>query len=183
LIIFRLSRQITTPLQQLKKGINCFYDRQSPFLWHEQEIEEINTLGTAFSHMTTELNRSISELHDKNAQLEESERAKESGRLFLDSIINSMPSTIIGIDPDMRVSQWNNRAEQVTDRSQAEVKGNLIFDVFPDLSQHAVEFEQSLRENRTRTLPHSWVDADGEIRCAEIIVFPLITSGNEGGVM
>ena len=183
LIIFRLSSQITTPLLQLKKGINSFYDRQSPFQWHEQEIEEINTLGTAFSRMTTELNRSISELQEKNAQLEISERDKESGRLFLDSIINSMPSIIIGVDPEMKVSQWNNRAEQVTGRLRAVAKGSLVFAVFPDLSQHAAELEQCLKENQTGVLAHSWVDVDGGIRYAEITIYPLITSGNQGGVI
>ena len=183
LIIFRLSRQITTPLQLLEKGINQFYNKQTPFLWHKQEVDEINMLGKSFSRMTTELNRSMGELHDKNADLETSEREKEAGRLFLDSIINSMPSIIIGVDPLMNVTQWNNRAEQITSRSQADAKGNSVFEMFPDLSQYADDLKKSLDNNQTLTLPHSWTDREGGIHYSEIIVYPLVTPGHEGAVL
>ena len=183
IIIYRLSAQITKPLLLLEKGIDHFYNEQTPFIWREQEVEEINILGKAFSRMTTELNRSMAELHEKNVELEASERDKESGRLFLDSIINSMPSTIIGVDPNMNVTQWNNRAEQITSISKYEAKGKLLFDVLPMLSQHDKELKQGIEENQILMIPHDNTDEGGDVHYSEIIVYPLITPGNEGAVI
>lgn len=183
IIIYRLSAQITKPMLLLEEGIDHFYNEKTPFVWHEQEVEEINILGKAFSRMTTELNRSMGELNEKNLELEVSERDKEAGRLFLDSIINSMPSTIIGIDPNMNVTQWNNRAEQVTTISKLDAKGKSIFDVFPVLNQHDKELKQSIKENQILTIPHDNTNEDGGVQHSEIIVYPLITPGNEGAVI
>ena len=183
LIILKLSNQITKPLQLLEEGINHFYDEQTPVVWHKQDVDEINILGNAFSRMTTELNRSMTEFHEKNIELKRSERDKEAGRLFLDSIINSMPSIIIGVTPNMHVTQWNNRAEQITGRSQSDVKGNSLFDMFPDLNQHSDNLKRALDEDQILTLPHTHSDEDGNVHYSEIIVYPLISPENDGAVI
>lgn len=182
-ITLRVSRQITKPLQLLEKGIDQFYETHKPFTWQKQKIDEINMLGDGFSRMTIELNRAMSELQEKNDALLTSDRDKEASRLFLDSIINSMPSIMIGVDPGMNVTQWNNSAEQMSQIAQADAKGRSISEVFPNLSKHDDELKRAHKENEIVTIPDSWLDKDQNVQYVEIIVYPLITPEDEGAVI
>ena len=47
-------------------------------------------------------------------------------RLYLKNIFDSMPSILIGVDPDGKVTQWNMEAEKVTKLSEKDAYGNSI---------------------------------------------------------
>lgn len=76
-IIYRLSGVISTPLHTLKNGVNQFYAHRDKYQWQHHAIEEIDVLGEAFARMSSELNRSLAVLEEKNRELSISDRERE----------------------------------------------------------------------------------------------------------
>jgi len=183
LIIFRLSRHLTTPLQDLGQGISSFYAQQTPIQWQQRELQEIDILGHAFSRMTQELTSSMKNLQEKNAELAASYQENEKGKALLDSILDSMPSIIIGVDPQMRITQWNNLAQRITGLESDKVAGKSLFSAYPELVQHKEALQNSLANNDVAILHHKHIDEEKKQHYSEITVFPLVTAGNEGAVI
>lgn len=183
LIILRLSSQLTTPLQQLRQGISSFYDVQRPITWEQKGVDEIDVLGDSFSRMTRELTSNVHHLQETNSKLAASHRENEKGKALLDSILDSMPSIIIGVDPQMKITQWNNRARVMTGIASSEAVGKSLFVTYPQLLRHRQALLESLDLNSTTTLQHTYIDAEKKQHYIEITLFPLVTAGNEGGVI
>lgn len=183
LIIFRLSNQLTTPLKQLRQGISSFYDARLPITWERQGVEEIDILGDSFSRMTRELTSNVQHLQETNSKLAASHRENEKGKALLDSILDSMPSIIIGVDPQMKITQWNNQASTMTGLAASDAVGKSLFSAYPQLLRHQQTLLDSLTQKTTTTLQHTYINAKKKQHYIEITLFPLVTGGNEGGVI
>ncbi len=183
LLIARLSREITRPLLALEQGIQNFYDQETPFSWQHHSVHEIDVLGTAFARMTGQLNRSIDDLQTRNLQLAESEKKAKESKVLLDSIINSMPSVIIGVDPELRVTQWNTKAQSLTRLTQEAAQGGSLVEVFPALAPHLAVITASLTTNRITGIPYWQDDAEGRRHYSEMTVYPLVSRGLQGAVL
>ena len=68
-------------------------------------------------------------------------------RNYLANIIDSMPSVVVGVDADGRVTQWNKTAERTTGLAASAAQGKILSDVFP---QMASEMEKITENIRTR---------------------------------
>ena len=184
LIIFRLSRNITRPLDYLAEAVSSFFNTKSPALWTRQNIHEIDVLGNAFARMTGELTESLQKLQDKVLELAISEKEKEENRGLLDSIINSMPSIIIGIDPQMHVIKWNKKAMEESGRHPEEVQGAMLTEVFPELSPHLAIISASMGTSTvSSTTFEEPSESGGRSRVAEMTVYPLNSEENKGAVI
>lgn len=182
-IIVRVSRSIAAPLSRMGLGINRFYTNKDTFRWQESRISEIDVLGNAFARLTRELNHSVHDLEEKNRELAESEEGKEVARRFLDSIINSMPSLIIGVDPSFVVTEWNHQAERVTGFPRGEARGSLLFDMCDWLEPHREVLAGALTANEVKVLPLTRGKEQGAAIYLELTVYPLVAPGNEGAVL
>lgn len=60
-----------------------------------------------------ELEKVIVNFVDITARKQAEEKLKQA-RNYIANIINSMPSVLVGVDPDGTVTQWNTEAERVT---------------------------------------------------------------------
>lgn len=182
-IIYRVSETISRPLRMLEDGIKNFYTTKTPFKWQKNRVREIDVLGNAFARMTDELNLSLLDLEEKNRELASSEHEIEKNRMFLDSIIDSMPSVIIGVDPQLAVNQWNSKAERATGLSRKEVQGRILYDVYEGLEPHGEAISQSLQDRQVITLPLSKEEEERGAKYSEITVYPLVTTGSGGAVI
>jgi len=92
---------------------------------------------------------------------------------FLNSIINSMPSSLIAIDQTLTITQWNHEATSISGTSSSDAVGSKIQDAFPLLARHTQWIENVWQQNQTRTL-HNIEQLIGEqIRHFDIVVYPL----------
>ena len=66
-------------------------------------------------------------------------------RKYLSSIINSMPSILIGVDEGNQVTHWNNKAEKATGIPSREAQGQYLSQVFPRMTQNRGKGEHSIR--------------------------------------
>jgi PAS domain S-box-containing protein len=105
-------------------------------------------------------------------------------QLYLQSIINAMPSVLIGIDIAGRVTQWNNEATKVTGFEPEEAYGKpleevcpMLIDKMPKISQ-AVGYQNIQKYESVYCLPQ-----DGIGRYTDIIIYPLALESYIGAVV
>ncbi|MBI9075645.1 MAG: transporter substrate-binding domain-containing protein [Desulfatibacillum sp.] len=103
-------------------------------------------------------------------------------RRLLTDIINSMPSVLVGIDAQGRITHWNRGAEQFTGIDEASV---LSMELEQALS-HIVSLCEKVRESQEKGEPLREVNVPvkvlGEQRFVDITIYPL-TSEDQGGAV
>ena len=129
-------------------------------------------------------------LRDSNEQLQQEnlERnmaAEELRRLrnFLRDIVNSMPSILVGVDPNGRVIQWNREAERTTGYTEREALGRKIRDVFPMLAKEMDNVLLTILDCRPLRKERVPLESDGDTRFSDVTIYPLITDGSDGAVI
>ena len=89
--------------------------------------DEIGRLYDAFNDMMDQiLNRDL-ERDRVEAQL-------KSARFFLSSVIDSMPSLLITVEKNGRISQWNKAAADIMGITEEETLGKELWKLFPSFS-------------------------------------------------
>ena len=138
-----------------------------------QTVEELNEANITLLYTRDTLETRVGE---RTAELEETHD-------YIDSIINSMPSVIIGVDSDGIITQWNRKAESVYKKFSNDVLGlpfNVVLPEFVkdfDIVKSAVDsrMEQQLHRRVRQENYRSYYD--------DITVFPLISDDVNGVVI
>ena len=98
-------------------------------------------------------------------------------RNYLSNIIDSMPSTIVGVNVDGTVTQWNNNAEQTTGVMAANAIGKPLPEVFPRLSDEMSRVQEAIHTRQT-LFSHKQRRPEGKETCYEdVTIYPLIANG------
>ena len=104
-------------------------------------------------------------------------------RNYLNNIVNSMPSALMGVDTEQRITHWNREAEKTTGISAEKAQGQLLAKVFPQLSDRMDEIRRTIQErkfHKTEKIVHR---TGSRIGYSDIMIYPLITNGVEGAVI
>jgi len=110
---------------------------------------------------------------------------KEMARLqhYLASIIDSMPSVLVGVDRWGRVTQWNRQAEKATGATSHDARHQNLEHVYPLLRPLGGLVKQAIRERSVRQAEKISYPAGGQIRFADIMIYPLDIEAMEGAVI
>lgn len=103
-------------------------------------------------------------------------------RAYLKNIIDSMPSVLVGVDKEGRITEWNQSAVQTTGLSSEAAIGEFFSVVFPELEtleniQEAIDSHVPIRTERLIT------EKNGEAHYADVMVYPLREGGAAGAVI
>jgi|GEM_PF-502208 len=180
-IIF--NKSLTKPLLHILKGIHLFYKDKIPFKMKLKSVDEIMELGNAFDELTHKLSQSMDELHQKINELDISRDEKKNALHFLDNIINSMPSLLIGVNTDKRIIMWNNKAEDHTDVKSDEAVTQKLIKLFPRFEDIIYLIEESIHDQEVKTIHGLNYIHDGTVHYEEVTIYPLVTSGTQGAVL
>ena len=131
--------------------------------------DEIGFLADSFNRMVVSIKKSRDELNET--------------RLYLKNIIDSMPSVLIGVDPDGRVTHWNLEAEKLTNVSEERAQGSYISDLIPQFSRHMDELRRTISEKSPQKIEKVPYLVNGENRISDVMVYPLIANGVMGAVI
>ena len=85
---------------------------------------------------------------DRTASLRQSES-------YLNDILRSMPMMLIGLDRDAVVTQWNQRAEELTGLQAKDVIGTKLWQAYPLITVTPNQIEDVLASGRGRTIRQS----------------------------
>jgi PAS domain S-box-containing protein len=106
-------------------------------------------------------------------------------RFYLKNIIDSMPSILVGVDMQGRVTEWNLSAEQATGVPTGQAIGQSFGALFPEIESQLSNLQESMRrQSQISTERLSLItDRNGETRYADVMVYPLMTNGAVGAVI
>jgi PAS domain S-box-containing protein len=164
-----MKRLVTHPLDRLISGIRTIGagDYQSA-LPMEARVD-INAIISEINIMAREIDRRETDLI--------------ALRETLKNIVDSMPSILVAVDPEGRVTQWNREAENRSGTPAGRAMGRPIKEVFPFPADTLQWLDQAVRAQRLRKESKVVSHIKGEIRYSDITVYPLETDRTGGAVI
>lgn len=144
---------------------------------HRDHLEEVVAVRTKhLQESNEELQREIADrvkVEGEAAQL----------RRLLTSITDSMPSVLVAVDRQAHITQWNRKAEEATGLSAKQVQGKQVIDVFPQVQDQTERVRKAISSGEPQVALKVPSQQDGDIRYADITVYPLVGQGIEGAVI
>lgn len=129
-------------------------------------------------------------LHDSNTQLsveilrhENTEILLRQTQNFLHSILNSMPSTLIGLSVESRVTHWNSSAEHLTNIGAAKALGGDLLTLIPEMARYNSHLQEALASGTPYWAENQRVGEDSLARYYDITIYPLQNSDSRGAVI
>jgi len=171
-----LSKKIT----RMIKGISRFQKGEMKYRLDIQSSDEIGALGHAFNSLADSTETAISDLEKSKLNIEDS---NVSLRSMLSNIINSMPSIIIGVDTQARVTLWNTEARTLTGKRFEMVENQLVFDVFPLLKKKRSIVFQALEKGEIKKEQRIEIPLNNEQLFFDATVYPLVSKTIDGAVI
>ena len=104
-------------------------------------------------------------------------------RLDLKSIIDSMPSVLVGVDRDCAITAWNREAEKATGVPARDALGHSFREFFPELEQRLAEVREAVHDDRLVDTRRLTVEDEEGHRHLEVMVYPLLARGTQGAVI
>jgi len=114
---------------------------------------------------------------------EKTETEMRKMRSLLSNIVNSMPSMLIGVDPQGKVTQWNHEVEKKSGITADNACGRQLEEVFPQMARKMKQVDQAIRTKSALKNEKIPIQQNGNRWLADITVYPLISNGIEGAVI
>jgi PAS domain S-box-containing protein len=102
---------------------------------------------------------------------------------YLASIIDSMPSVLVGVDRWGRITQWNREAEKATGITSSDARHSNLAQVYPLLEPFNDMVQQAIRERSLRQAEKVAFPVGDQIHYADIMIYPLDVETMEGAVI
>jgi PAS domain S-box-containing protein len=124
---------------------------------------------------------SLGTLHDLSERRRaEAERSRIRGQL--QGIIDSMPSAVVGVDPDGAVTEWNVQAELMTGTKAKDALGRPLPELIPWLGAQMDSVRAALASGELRK-ERLVQPGRGAPRYLELVVYPLAREHAGGAVI
>jgi PAS domain S-box-containing protein len=104
-------------------------------------------------------------------------------RNYLVNIIDSMPSVLVGVDAEGRVTQWNRQACETTGMEAGVALGQPLEAVYPLLSNKLATVREIIHSGKVHVEQKVPRHESGEILYEDLTIYPLVTNGVEGAVI
>ncbi len=111
------------------------------------------------------------------------ERELRKLRNFLSNIVNSMPSVLVGVNREGRITQWNLEAENQTGITADEAMGRALGDALPGMVDQMENVLRSIERREIMREEKVPGQVDGEMRYSDVTIYPLAANGVEGAVI
>ena len=148
-----------------------------------RSIADGNYQQTIPSETWADINLLVDEINRMAREIDSRETDLKRLRGMLKNIIDSMPSVLVGVDPDGQVIQWNREAEVTTGIHAETAMGHHLTQVFPELAETMTMVEQTIREKHPHKESKVLRQVGGQARFFDITVYPLLTRPSGGAVI
>ncbi|MCD4674815.1 MAG: PAS domain S-box protein, partial [Desulfobacula sp.] len=102
---------------------------------------------------------------------------------YIDDIINSMPSVLVGVDKECRVTQCNMQAEKKTNIKTKNAKGKKLIDIFPHMATQTDRIRKAIKTCEIQFDPKQSLQRDGETIYEDVTIYPLVAGSVKGAVI
>jgi PAS domain S-box-containing protein len=111
------------------------------------------------------------------------EEAMMRMRTYLKNIIDSMPSIIVGVDRDGKITHFNFAAEKMSGVSEEQARGQPFYAVLPLLGEMRRNVERAIEEKQPQKSERIPITMPEGSRYIDVLVYPLIDEELEGAVI
>lgn len=125
----------------------------------------------------------LTDLAENSIKKKKAENELTQLRNYLSNIFDSMPSVLVGVDDEFKITQWNRTASKTTGISANDAQGKMLSDVLPEMNIEMDTITESIRTRKTRQLLKKPRKIKNETCYEDITIYPLITNGIEGVVI
>lgn len=111
------------------------------------------------------------------------EKELKSLKRYLEEIINSMPSVLIGVDRFGLVTQWNTEAFLKTGISIEDSVGENLLDICPEMKDIMRPLKESIEKRKSVSFNREKKIIEGEPLSEYVTIYPLTSEGVDGAVV
>ena len=104
-------------------------------------------------------------------------------RGYLQNIVDSMPSILVGVDTECQVTEWNQGAERATGIPVQEAVGAGFAELFPEYEPQLEDMREAIRRHVPVHIERLATEEAGETRYADVMIYPLLANGATGAVI
>ena len=169
LTIFFFESIIKKPMDDIRDGIKAFRRGNLDARIDLNRSDEWRLIEDALNVMAEDLSTSYTDL--KTAQS------------LVSNIIDSMPSVLVGVDAQGRVTHWNRQAVKKTGLSVDQSQSRPLDDVFPILKGRMDRVRISIRDRQVLHDSKVSRPSDDGVRYEDVTIFPLVADGVGGAVI
>ncbi len=102
---------------------------------------------------------------------------------YLANIINSMPSVLVGVDRELKITHWNTEAEKISGLNSKDALGLQLEIALPEMQGKIEKIHTAMKDKVAETDSVQTRTAEGMVRYEEITIYPLISNGSQGAVI
>lgn len=104
-------------------------------------------------------------------------------RHLLKNVFDSMPSILVGVDSEGRVSQWNREAERVTGVDESQALGQKPAQLLPQLQAHVAYITEAMKDGKPKKLTGQLYRSGDTQTYSDIMIYPLLDNRVNGAVI
>lgn len=132
---------------------------------------------------TDKLRTLNNQLYEEIARHEITEELLQETQDYLQSMINSMPSVLIGVTREGTVTQWNSAAQRATGVKAELALGKDILQVAPSLPIDMGMVRNAIDQGATQIKEAVQSENSGQLSYADWIIYPLLSTDVAGAVI
>jgi PAS domain S-box-containing protein len=179
--IWFVARRVTRPILSLAATATKVTAGDLEAVSGIQSEDEVGTLAMAFDEMTAELRSNVATLERR---VQERTAELDRQKSYFESLVEVSPVAIVTMDNDEEVSGWNPAATALFGFTEEEAIGRNIDDLILRSDPlrdagHELTHEASERGRAHRSGQR--MRKDGTLIDAEILIVPLVVSGEQLG--
>ena len=141
------------------------------------------TLVIGFARDITDRLRMEAERDRLVRDLTTSNRELLRARNYASNIIDSMPSILVSVDAEGRITDINRAALEALHRERVDVLGRPVAEIIPDFGARMDDFRKALVERNPVRRAKEQIRAGGGTRYGDVVIYPLVANGVDGAVI
>ncbi len=123
------------------------------------------------------------QLYREIARHEATEELLRETQEYMNCMINSMPTVLVGITPDGYVTHWNHSAEKASGLQSEEAVGSHINQAFPGLPVTDTIIEQTIASGIPYTRENIKDGIGSQATFTNLTLYPLVSADMHGAVV
>ncbi len=132
---------------------------------------------------TNKLRNINNQLYDEIAKHEITEELLRETQDYLNSIINSMPSVLIGVTRQGIITHWNTAASRQTDIDASDALGRQLLEVYPELPVTESLIHETIDSGIPQLNENIQHGSGSHSQHCDLTIYPLLSSEITGAVI
>ena len=179
----RIGNSIAKPILTLFQRVNESATKQEVRCSPIGTGDELEALAKAFDQRTDVLLETQARLEEDVAERLKTQQEVDDVRHYLKNIIDSMPSMLVAVDVEGKVTHWNLVAERSSGISRDQAAGSSLVEMVPLLSGQESRVQVAIQQQQPEMIERLLHDEKGVQHYFDVMIYPLVGHSIEGAVI